>query len=88
MGKILEDIHLEFCSQFAPNETTLIGVQHEQQAPNNSPSGLRPSMFLQPNTRADEMNLSPLQNDSITMETEELNTARPVNFAANALAGH
>ena len=51
MGKILEDIRLEFCSQFAPNETTLIGVQHEQQAPNNSPSGLRPSMFLQPNTR-------------------------------------
>ena len=89
MGKVLEDIRMEFCNHFGSNQNPLIGIQHAaSHHPNghvqdDNPNGLRPSMFLQPVTPNEELGLSQPHNEATTMELEEPSNIQPINIETN-----
>ena len=72
MGKILEDIRMEFSTQFGPGP--LIGVQSAP-PPEANPNGLRPSMFLQPVNREEDVT----QQTPVPMEPEDTSNKQPPN---------
>ena len=83
MGKILEDIRMEFSNQFVLNQHPLIGVHNSapchsgEPATGNSPSGLRPSMFSGLSTPLEDQHAEATRMES---ENSDPNNAEPTHL--------
>ena len=87
MGKILEEIRMEFSTQFGPGQTSLIGVQPAS-ALDANPNGLRPSMFVPSATREENLTLPSPQVEPDAMESEDPNNDQSTNPELNTGGDH
>ena len=91
MGKILEDIRMEFSNHFGPNQKPLIGVQSaasfrpNELAMDDNPSGLQPSMFSRSTTPIDDYGPSTehVEVTGMELENSDPNNAESTNLETN-----